>query len=212
MNSKALDELKSNLALSEEQREVLIGLLLGDSCLETQNGGQTYRLKVEQSARHQAYVEHLYAIFREWVLGSPRLKQVSSRGHMSQNVTFQTISHGAFRFYAQQFYHEGRKRVPKLIHRWLTPRAMAYWFMDDGSIKSKQSKGVIFNTQAFQRKDVERLCLAMSQLFGLKAWPRKQRDGLQIYISGKSFDLFRSIIEPYVIPEMRYKLPSPRRT
>ena len=199
------------LSLTPVQREVLIGLLLGDGHLETRNG-RTYRLKIEQSKAHQAYVDHLYHLFAGWVLTPPRIKQVVSRGHASQNVTFQTVSHSALRFYGHQFYRDGRKQVPKLIHRWLTPRALSYWFMDDGSIKSKQSKGVILNTQACSLADIERLIKCLQTKFDLQASIRKQREGCQIYISGNSFEKFSALVAPYVIPEMQYKLPLPRRT
>lgn len=211
MRSLAIEELKSKLSLTPLQREVLIGLLLGDGCLETRNG-RTYRLKIEQSKAHQAYVVHLYHLFEGWVLTPPRLRQVVSRGHASVNVAFQTVSHSALRFYAHQFYREGRKQVPKLIHRWLTPRALSYWFMDDGSIKSRESKGVILNTQAFLPADIERLIKCLQTKFELQAAIRKQREGCQIYISGNSFEKFSALIAPYVIPEMQYKLPLPRRT
>lgn len=121
VRSRTIEEYKQGLALTERQREVLVGILLGDGCLETANGGRTYRLKVEQSHSHQAYVAHLYELFKEWVLTPPRQREVVSRGHASENWLFQTVSHGAFRFYAQQFYAEGRKQAPKLISHWLTP-------------------------------------------------------------------------------------------
>jgi hypothetical protein len=210
--SKAIEERKQRLILSEEQKDVLIGLLLGDACMETQNNGQTYRLKIEQSRSHQAYVEHLYHLFEDWVLTPPRVKQVVSAGHHSENVVFQTVSHGAFRFYAHQFYDGRKKRVPKLIHRWLTPKGLAYWFMDDGSIKSGQSKAVILNTHGFSRFEVERLVEVLQQLFGLQASVRNQKDGCQIYVSGKSYERFSELVSPFLIAEMEYKLPLPRRT
>ena len=211
MRSLAIEKLKETLSLTPIQREVLVGLLLGDGCLETRNG-RTYRLKIEQSKAHRAYVDHLYHVFDGWVLTPPRIRQVMSRGYASENVTFQTISHSAFRFYAHQFYREGRKQVPKLIHRWLTPQALSYWFMDNGSLKSKESKGVILNTQAFAPADIERLIQCLQIKFELEARTRKQRDGCQIYISGNSFEKFAALVEAYVIPEMKYKLPLPRRT
>ncbi len=207
MRSKTLEAYKRGLKLTAEQREVLVGLLLGDGHLETQNGGRTYRLKIEQSEKHKAYVYHLYRLFSEWVRTPPQPKVVRSGGHESTNWWFQTLSHGAFRFYAQQFYKDGQKHVPRLIHRWLSARALAYWFMDDGSIKSRQSRGVIFNTQGFTLPEVERLCRVLESNFGLQASPRKQRSGYQIYISGKSHEAFKAVVEPYLIPEMRYKLP-----
>src|SRR5438874_6545659 len=212
VRSRTIEEYKQGLSLTDRQREILIGLLLGDGCLETANGGRTYRLKVEQSHSHQAYVQHLYETFKEWVLTPPRQRQVVSRGHTSENWLFQTVSHGAFRFYAQQFYAGGKKCVPKLIDHWLTPRGLAYWFMDDGSIKSKESKGIILNTQGFYRKDVERLVNVLQTLFGLSAQLRNQKEGCQIYISGGSYEKFVELVEPYVIEEMRYKIPPTRRT
>jgi hypothetical protein len=200
------------LGLSQEQREILIGLLLGDACLETQNGGKTYRLKIEQSRSHQAYVDHLYERFADWVLTPPRARQVVSAGRTSENIAFQTVSHSAFRFYAHQFYAGRKKQVPKLIHRWLTPQGLAYWFMDDGSIKSSQSKAVIFNTQGFDRSGVERLIRVLQGQFSLQASVRNQKHGLQIYVSGTSYEDFAELIAPYLISEMQYKLPAPRRT
>lgn len=35
--------------LTEQQREITVGLLLGDGHLETRTNGRTYRLKVEHS-------------------------------------------------------------------------------------------------------------------------------------------------------------------
>jgi hypothetical protein len=128
------------------------------------------------------------------------------------NIWFQTVSHAAFRFYAQQFYDEKRKCVPALIHRFLTARGIAYWFMDDGSIKSRDSKGVLFNTQGFAQNDVKRLVECLRRIFNLEATPRKQEEGLQVYISGKSFERFREILDPYILPSMRYKIPVDRAT
>lgn len=186
--------------------------MLGDGCLETQNKGRTYRLKVEQSIAHKAYVEHLYEQFRDWVLTEPKSKTKVSKGCSSDSVAFQTLSHEAFRFFAHQFYKDAKKSVPKLIHRWLTPKALAYWFMDDGSIKSKESKAVILNTHCFSASEIALLINVLRESFSLDAKPRMQTDGCQIFISGRSYEAFAELINPYLIESMRYKLPPPRRT
>jgi LAGLIDADG DNA endonuclease family len=210
--SRKIEEYKEKLSLSEDQKAILTGLLLGDACLETQNAGRTYRLKIEQSVQHQAYVYHLYNLFADWVLTPPRMRKVISAGHESGNLTFQTISHSAFRFYAHQFYDGRQKRVPVLIHRWLTPKSLAYWFMDDGSIKSKNSKAVIFNTQCFSTSEVTRLCEVIFSKFGLHATIRKQKEGCQIFISGNSYEKFVELVSPFIINEMWYKIPKARKT
>jgi len=203
---------RSDLKLSKFQKDVLVGILLGDAHLESRNNVQTFRLKIEQSENHQSYVQHLYEVFEPWVNSPPRRKTRRTKDR-SETISFgfQTVTHSAFRFYFHQFYQAGEKRVPKLIHRWLTPRAISYWFMDDGSIKSKQSKGVLFNTQGFLRADVEQLAGVLSSEFHLLTSLRKQREGFQIYVSGKSYETFVGLIEAHVLKEMRYKIPPPRK-
>ena len=85
--------------------------------------------------------------------------------------------------------------------------------MDDGSIKSKQSKGVLLNTQGFSLKDVTFLCKVISKKFGISVWPRSQKKATQhqIYISGKSYERLRDLITPYFTEDMWYKFPSPRK-
>ena len=211
MRSRAIEAYKTTLRLSDVQREMLVGILLGDACLETQNAGRTYRLKVEQGAAHGDYVRHLYQVLRDWVLSPPRPKQGQTRGVTTINLAFQTVSHTEFVEFGELFYRSRRKIVPDEIGRLLTARALAYWYMDDGSMKSSESKGVLFNTHAFRAEEIKRLIEVLSE-FGLIASERSQADGVQIYVSGRSYERFVELVDPYVIEAMRYKVPQPRRT
>ncbi len=211
MHSNAIETYKKKLKLTERQREILIGVLLGDGHLETQDQGRTYRLKIEHSIKQRAYVEWLYQEFKEWVQTPPqrrtRFVRLRSVEGTYEKYWFNTLSHGAFRFYAHQFYQHGRKIAPRLIHRWLSPRALAIWYMDDGSIKSKAHKTVLLNTHAFDAMSLKRLQKALQEKFGVKTKLRTQREGTQIYVVGETVQRFLNIIEPYIIPSMRYKLP-----
>lgn len=185
------------------QREVLIGVILGDAHLEQSKNGFSYRLKIEQSYKKQEYIYHLYNIFKDWTLSIPKQNR--------NNLYFQTKFSSSLTFFGKQFYKNKIKIIPKLIHRWLTPQAVAYWYMDDGSIKSKQSKGVFFNTQGFSFKEVKLLANILNKKYELKTSLRKQKKGYQIYISGYSYEKLKSIIYPYLINSMQYKFPTKRR-
>ncbi len=211
MRSRAIEAYKTTLRLSDVQREILVGILLGDACLETQNAGRSYRLKIEQGIAHADYVQHLYSVLRDWVLSPPRLKQGQTRGVTTLNLAFQTVSHPELSLYGELFYRERVKVVPEVIGDLLTARGLAYWYMDDGSMKSSESKGVLFNTHAFSSDDVNRL-IEVLERFGLLARRRQQSDGIQIYVSGASYERFVELVNPYVIEAMRYKVPQPRRT
>ena len=215
--------MEKKIKLSLLQKEVLFGVILGDAHLETQNNRITYRVKFEQSIKHKAYIEHLYDIFKDYVKTSPQLKVVKYAtqdpnkkfllGKETTNIRFATVSSSTFTFFGKQFYKENKKIIPKLIHRWLTPRALAYWYMDDGSMKSTQSKGVLLNTQSFSHSSVQLLCNVLTKKFNLSCWPRKQKNNqYQIYISGKSYETLRDCIYGFIIPDMVYKFPLPRKT
>lgn len=198
--------MKKHQAFSKKQREILVGTLLGDAHAETRTNGKTYRVKIEHGISQKKYVDWLYSELKSLTASPPRIKKQIIREKSYKKCWFQTISSGSFRFYAAQFYQGKKKVVPKLIHRWLTPLALAVWFMDDGSIKSSKHSAKIINTQSFSIEDVNRLIKVLEQLYGVKAKPRKQRSGYQIYLLAETIERFKAVIAPHIIPSMQYKL------
>ena len=98
-----------------------------------------------------------------------------------------------------------RKVIPADLE--LTPLSMAVWFMDDGSRKSSQCRGLYLNTQSFSASEVEMLQAVMRRDVGVETSVRQQRDGLQIYIPAPSAPEMGSFISKEILPSMRYKLP-----
>jgi len=197
-------KINNKLKITKLQKEVLIGLILGNARLEKSLNGLSFRLKIEQSAKKKDYIWHLYDMFKDWCYQEPKSKK--------NNLYFQTKFSISLLYYGLKFYNNEKKKIiPKLIHRWLTPRTLAYWYMDDGCIKSKQSKGVLLNTQIFTVKEITLLSNILNTKYGLITTLRKQKEGYQIYISGHSYENLRSIIYPYLIESMWYKFPSPRK-
>ncbi len=206
MRSKVIEVQKRLLRLSNKQKSILIGTILGDGHLETQNKGRTYRLKIEHSIKQAYYVDWIYDQFKDWVNTPPKSKVKRLGTQELENYYFQTLSVGQFRFYVKQFYVNGTKIVPRRIGKWLTPLALTVWFMDDGSSKSKHHRAIILNTQGFKRKDIQILIKALFDNFAIEATFRIQKDGLQLIIVGNSAKLFYEIIKPYLLPGFEYKL------
>ncbi|MBI2463227.1 MAG: hypothetical protein HYV65_03275 [Candidatus Spechtbacteria bacterium] len=206
MRSKKIEAYKQTLRLSEGQKEILIGVLLGDGHLETQNHERTYRLKIEHAYWQEKYTLWLYEKFKEWVLTPPQEKQHVVFDRIYREHWFSTISHGAFRFYAQQFYKDKHKVLPRQIERWLTPLVLAVWFMDDGSIKSKHHRALILNTQSFSKAENLILIKILENKFGVQTHLRPQRNLWQLYINSSTVEKFVELIDPYILPSMRYKL------
>lgn len=200
-----------SLILEKVQRETLVGLMLGDGHIEHSLCTNKARLKVEQCEKALEYVRWLHNIFSPWVRSGIKTKvqYLKTTRKSYRKYYFTTCYHEEFADFHKLFYENRRKIIPENIHDLLTPLGTAVWFMDDGSIKSHESKGRIFNTHAFQNLEVQKLCNVLKDKFSINSWPRFQKDGIQIYVSGHSAIVFQKLIEEYIVPTMNYKLPWP---
>src|SRR3989338_8401855 len=104
MNTTELKSLAASLKLTKNQREILVGLILGDGHLETQNRGRTFRLKIEHSISQKNYVNWLYEHFKQWILTPPQIKIQTVAGIKREKYWFSTLSAGSLRFYGLLFY------------------------------------------------------------------------------------------------------------
>ena len=195
----------NKVSVTREQKEILLGILLGDAHMELSPNEKSARLKIEQSVRKQDYMEHLHYVFQDWSPG----RMVSASN--SNNLKFSTKYSSSLRFYHTQFYGEKGRCVPRWIEHSFTPRSLAYLIMDDGGIKSKTSKGVYINVYGLGGKEQEFLCKILRRKFELQAKVVRDRQYYRIYISGHSYDILVALIDPYILPSVRYKIPPPRK-
>jgi hypothetical protein len=195
-----------NQSLTPLQREVLIGLLLGDGHLETQNGGKTYRLKMEHSEAQRDYTEWLFKLFLPFC---EQITLYEKEKNGKRYVGFRTRSIGLFRFYAQQFYSDKKKVMPKIIGKLLSETGIAIWFLDDGSKKSNRHKTYIIHSLGFTQEELERVQRIFQEKFSIEVSLHRQKQKYyRLYVQSKSASRFRGIMEPYVskFASMKHKL------
>ena len=204
MRSNLIEENKKALRLTQKQRDIIVGLLLGDGHLETQNQGRTYRLKVEHSVMQQAYAEWLQTIFREWI--RPSGLHIRYKDDKPFSVSFSTLSHGSLRFYGQQFYDGRKKVIPKMLAKMLSPLSLAIWFMDDGSLKSERHATYVIHTLGYTLEDLRIVQDTLLKKFSIETRLHRQKGKYwRLYIPRVSAKKFRDTIEPFLLPSMRYK-------
>lgn len=195
------------MKLTKKQRAIIVGTLLGDGHLETQNNGRTWRLKIEHSEKQKDYIDWLYSELKNLSAQDRLTKKTNNRGFVSYE--FRTKSIGSLRFYAHQFYPAGKKQVPKIIHKMMKDNlSLAVWFMDDGSRKSLKHKTYIIHTLAFDKKSLQRLSEALKKNFDLEVKIHKNRNGYRLYIPSEQAKKFESLVGEHVkrFKSMRHKL------
>ena len=207
MRSRIIEEYKNKLFLTNRQKEILIGTILGDAHLEELYTPELSRLKIEHSYKQREYVDWFYEEFKNWIRTKPKQKLKKVFGKIHNNYGFCTYGHRLLGNFQKDFYVEKKKIIPNSLLSNITPLSLAVWYMDDGSIKSNKHKGVFLNTQSFREKDVKTLQSILENKFGIASSTRKDGEGEQIYLGGNSGEKFIKIIEPFIISSMRYKIP-----
>lgn len=200
---KELNAYKASLKLSQEQREILAGGLLGD--LSLRKIGKFSRLVVEQ--KNKDYLFHLYDIFSDYVRTPPqeRLQKRLPTSEVKSTWYFSTISHSDFEEFYTIFYPNNKKKtLPKNVVDYLTPRSLAYWFMDDGTYNKSYYS---FATANFSAEEHDIIVNVLAEKFGLHCSVYKSKyNNLVVTATNASNKKFKDLVNPYVVPSMKYKL------
>ena len=109
------------------------------------------------------------------------------------------------------------KDVPKKLETFLTPTALACFYMDDGALKwlgksnSMLSSTRTICTESFSLEGVERLKKALEKLYNIKTKLSKKtlkdgKIGYRIEIPEASSRAFTELISPFLVDPMQYKV------
>ena len=129
MRSREIERYKRKLSLGKRQKEILIGLILGDGHLERLYTPTLGRLKVEHSYKQKDYVDWIYEKFRDWVRSKPKIKEKKVWNKIYQNYGFLTYGHRLLGEFQEKFYRKRRKIVPNDLEKDITPLGLAEKFV-----------------------------------------------------------------------------------
>lgn len=204
----------------QEQKDLLIGTLLGDGCMSTTTQGRTWIYIGFQCTKQKEYLFHKYELLKHLCNSEPNVRY-STNGRspkLHEGFIFKTRVHDSLRFYGNMFYKFNKETgkmvrgIPINIAKFLTPRAIAYWYMDDGYLKwSGKSDAMVFCTDSFHLYDINRLRAALNNLYGIETQlnrkdPKLEFYGYRISVNEKNSLLLRILIKDHVLESMQYKL------
>ncbi len=184
-------------SLSQVQMSVVIGSLLGDGYLRIVPGRSNAFLEINHSYQQKEYVDWKYDYLRSITKNAPIMRKGNG-------------NRMAYRFFTRQlpqltklylkFYKDGKKSIPNIS---IDPLSLAVWYMDDGS--KCRASDVYLNTQQFDLKSQNNLIGILDNL-GLKVRLNKDKHYFRIRFLKSSLNHLQELIEPFIIPSMRYKL------
>lgn len=184
-------------SLTQLQRSLIIGSVLGDGYIRIMPGRKDAFLEVNHSLKAKDYVDWKYFVLKNICNSEPKERETNEGRH-------------AYRFFTKQdkeiteiynlFYQDGKKIIPKELE--INPIVLAVWLMDDGS---KSNGGVYLNTQQFSMLDQKRLLHQLREI-GLRARLNRDKKYYRIRFLKESISKLIEIVQPHIIPSMRYKI------
>lgn len=195
------------MSLSERQKQILIGLLLGDGHLEL--NGKNTRLKIDHGEFQKDYVLWKYQELQTLASANPIQVDVLDRrnGRTYRHFRFATRTISELNEYRQVFYDGGGKTIPKHIDKLMTkPLTLAVWYMDDGHRRT-DCRAVRLNTQSYALEEQLLLQSCLAKNFDIRVRIHKVTRGMHVlYVPSDEAERFCDVIRPHVIASMKHKL------
>lgn len=126
-------------------------------------------------------------------------------------IRFNTYSFSSFNWIREAFYPNGIKIVPSIIEQYLTIQGLAILIMDDGCYI--KNRGIRIATLSYTYEEVLFLSQLITKKFNLITTIQKGNlieNTYQIYITKDSMPQLISLIQPFMVPSMFYKLGLPK--
>ena len=214
--------MKNLKELSEKDKSLLIALCIGDGCLRKphpQTG--SVQLEIAHSTKQEDYCiwkrDLVYSI-----CGGAKEPKIGYRTITLKNSDTEyyacrfTKIHEYFLYLRKLMYPNGRKVMTREILDKLDLQGIAIWFMDDGSCYKTDNidgtKSINFDlrisTDSFTKEENDEIVEYFKEKWDIKFHTfYSQRRNCWIIRAKKEATLkFLDLIEPYVIPSMKYKV------
>lgn len=195
------------------QKQVILGSLLGDMWIYRNGGGVNPEFGVTHSTNQREYILWKYNVLHNLARGVPEERDGTGYGKGFRTMHFHSRSLPCLIPILEATHREGKKCVTR---EWLdminNPVALAVWYMDDGCRNKKTTSTFALGKMANDEG-------ALLQSFMKNKWGIEtkldviigkvgQRDNTQLQLRTNKADSIKlwKLIEPYVIPSMRYKI------
>ncbi|MDO8575598.1 MAG: LAGLIDADG endonuclease [bacterium] len=192
---------------------MIIGSLLGDARLECRSVGVrspiTARFRVHHGFKQKEYVFWKYEILKNLILKEPREISWNNQKRDLHEISwyFHSKSTKELGILHSIFYKNKVKILPDEVFKLMNPQILAVWFMDDGS---NNQNGLTINTHGFSLKGQEQIIKFFKDKFNIDSKIIKDRNKWKISMNNVNKISLFSIISPFIIPSMTYKIINPR--
>lgn len=200
--------------LSDQCKEILLGSLLGDGSLKIYKPYKNARFSFRHSIQQREYFLWKVAQLKEISSESCWWEQ-EKNGLGGKMFRYQSETSEALTILYQETHKKNRLVIRRKWLNQLTPRSLAVWWLDDGSLITNGRRGVLC-TDPFTYEEHKILAQYLLKVWGVQVaigkikrmYEGKEREYYRLWIrSSEELKKFLHIILPYIkVPSMLPKV------
>ena len=193
---------RNDFHLSPIDEQVLIGKMLGDATIRMKE----LTADIMWGQKEEAYAEYALQLLSPEIRRNYQDSRISGYGTVMHRRA--TVANQKVKELFASWYQNGQKSVPEEVISKIGPLALAFWYMDDGSLAmhSGQEDRAFFATNGFDEKSVDNLALSLAK-FDISAVKYNAGDGWRLRLNAREAEKFFLLIYPHIPEVMENKLP-----
>jgi hypothetical protein len=203
--NKKYDYLRK-ISLTNTQKQIIVGSMLGDGCLYRDNNKSNYKLSFSHCEKQHQYFNYKINLLSPFIISSN--KSIDKRGNSIMLQT-RTITHPELNEFANMFYDQNRiKHIPDNIEIYFTPLTLAIWIQDDGNLNA--GVNIRIASMCFSESENYKLQYYLKQCFNLDSkimpYNYKNKHCFHIVLNKENSQKLSNLINMYVVDDMKYKI------
>lgn len=204
--------LKNYKYSKKEIMEAFCWMVLGDGSIEVKQRGN-YCLAITHSSRNEDYLYWKASIIDQvtsWSINPQKGGGYSPEGN--EYLRLRSSAHPWFTKVYDRFYAPlGRKSIDPHALKLLGPLGLAILYQDDGSYHYSSDAGhnILIHKLCFSKLELEALSKTIVDKFGIIFRINSNKGkglGYRLRMRASDRDKFFTLISPYIVPSMLYKV------
>lgn len=204
---------KISKKLNKSQKQLLLGLLIGDGTITNHPD-----FKMDHSGDQEEYLRWKMSLLDQEKIKHTDIKEYTQKvgyGVGGRVVRLRISTNNTIKAIRRSIYTP-KKTITKEWLKWFTPREIAIWYMDDGSINVNDSvhrSSIQYTMSISTCVDYETAQMIISyfqQQWGIAFRPFPERPGMYSIATRAKEDCFKfaRLVKPYVeqVPSLLYKI------
>lgn len=193
--------------ITPKQRDIIVGSILGDGCLEISRWGST-RLQFKQSIEKKEYIFWLFGEMGNLCRSAPKQRSDTLQWYFSTRYSRELTS-------LRNYFYQGKTKIvsQNIVDLLRNPISLAIWFMDDGTLDWRVKDHYAFRlaTNCFSLEENKILVQALKSNFGVDATVQttsmRGKTYPRIHIGASGRSKFLHLVKPFILNCFKHKIP-----